>query len=806
MEAVIVLILLVVLVLLITLKSTVTDRLNAMSRELHELRNFLKDNAVKVGTATARLREEAREDKPETLAPTPQERWSPPAAIPLPDSIAAAAIPAPEPAEIPMAATPKPEAPPVVAATQPPKLPPPPVVPPPPPRPGFFERNPDLEKFIGENLVSKIGIAILVIAIAFFVKYAIDTGWIGPVGRVGIGLLCGGILVGIAHRLRASYAAFSSVLIGGGLAVFYFTIALAYKDYHLFSQPAAFIIMVVITAFAVTLSMLYNRQEVAVIALVGGFCVPFIVSDGSGNYGALFTYLLMLNTGLLVIAYRKSWRILNLLAFIFTVLLFGAWLTTLHAVPARTYRNGFIFATLFYLLFLAINIAHNVKQQQKFIASDFGIILANTSLYFGAGIYMIYAMKADHWIGLFSGAMGAFNLLLCFLLYRNKYIDKNVLYLLIGITLTFVSLTIPLQLHGNFITLFWATECVLLYWLFLRSRIPLTHLTAHIIWVLMLISLLMDMDSYIDSAVILTVVFNKGFITMIFAAGASYLLYYLHRKARLRGEVDPLSLPRQLFLIVAIVLLYLAGALELRVQLTARRPATDLNLLFILAYSYAFVLVLHLLSRRQKLDAVNQKVWLALLPLMIVVYLIFSPAQSDILEQVLLTSKPAYFIVHWIGALLAGTIIYRTVQELRSYKGLQEGVATIVTWVMAAVIVIFVSAELHLLMSEIFYDGPGTLRNIHHVFVRAGLPIIWGLCSFAFMWLGMKHRYRPLRIISLTLFSITLAKLFIFDIRNIPVAGKIAAFFCLGILLLVVSFMYQRLKKIIVEDERKDEL
>jgi uncharacterized membrane protein len=71
------------------------------------------------------------------------------------------------------------------------------------------------------------------------------------------------------------------------------------------------------------------------------------------------------------------------------------------------------------------------------------------------------------------------------------------------------------------------------------------------------------------------------------------------------------------------------------------------------------------------------------------------------------------------------------------------------------------------------------------------------------MWLGMKYKFRTLRIVSLTLFFIILGKLFLFDIRNIPVAGKIAAFFCLGILLLVVSFMYQRLKKIIIEDEKK---
>jgi uncharacterized membrane protein len=84
----------------------------------------------------------------------------------------------------------------------------------------------DLEKFIGENLLSKIGITVLVLGISFFVKYAIDQNWIKEGGRVIIGLIAGGILIGIAHRIRNSYRSFSSVLMGGGLTVFYFTIAL----------------------------------------------------------------------------------------------------------------------------------------------------------------------------------------------------------------------------------------------------------------------------------------------------------------------------------------------------------------------------------------------------------------------------------------------------------------------------------------------------------------------------------------------------------------------------------------------------
>ncbi|HTL10270.1 MAG TPA: DUF2339 domain-containing protein, partial [Chitinophagaceae bacterium] len=125
------------------------------------------------------------------------------------------------------------------------------------------------------------------------------------------------------------------------------------------------------------------------------------------------------------------------------------------------------------------------------------------------------------------------------------------------------------------------------------------------------------------------------------------------------------------------------------------------------------------------------------------------------------------------------------------------------TWLLALWAVIFLSAESYLFNNQLFYDESAGWQSAGHLFLKAILPIIWGVCSFVCMWLGMHYKYRTLRIISLILFSITLLKLFVFDIRNIPTGGKIAAFFCLGVLLLVVSFMYQRLKRILIEDERK---
>lgn len=651
----------------------------------------------------------------------------------------------------------------------------------------------DWEKFIGENLISKIGIAILVLAIGFFVKYAIDNDWIGPVGRVGIGLLCGGILIGLAHRLRNQYNAFSSVLIGGGLAVLYFTIALAYHQYHLLSQTTAFALMLVITAFSVALSLLYNREELAIIALVGGFVTPFLVSNGSGDYKVLFTYLLILNTGLLVIAYYKVWRLLNGLAFGFTVILFASWLYELPDNTERAvYFGGAGFATAFYGLFFITAVARTIRERKKFIASDFLILLLNTCLYFGASLYFLSKLGLESYRGLYCAIMGVIHIALSWLLFRRQSVDKNILYLLIGITLSFVSLTAPLQLHGHYITMFWATEAVLLCWLFLKSGLRLIRLASALVLAAMLVSLAWDwVNIYRDGYPGMTVIFNKGCMTGLICAASCFVLFRL--------QADRVTAPIMMF--TATALLFISGALEIGYQFSYRYPHMDIASFYLLLYTWLFVWLFTLVSGRlAKIDMrVTNRV---LLGLGLLVYLFALPGvfglQRDMLEG---RRYLIHFVAHWVGAAVVLFILYRLTGLYRGGNWKVE--PAIFAWTVAIVAVVFLSAEGQLLVNVLFYSPQYPLDELQRVYSKTGLPILWGVCSFVCMWLGMRHKFRPLRTFSLLLFMITLLKLFLFDIRNIPIAGKIAAFFCLGVLLLVVSFMYQRLKKIIIDNEAK---
>ena len=193
------------------------------------------------------------------------------------------------------------------------------------------------------------------------------------------------------------------------MAIFYFTITLAFQEFHLFNQLVALGLLIVITIFSVLLSLLYNKQELAIIALIGGFSSPFLVSNGSANYNGLFVYLLVLNIGLLTIAYFKAWRILNILAYVFSI---GVLTAVVLTMPDKGYLGAFIFLSVFYLLFFAINIINNVRENKKFLAIDFTILLSNTALYFSAGLFLFTEMELNQYLGVFSAGLAAINLVL----------------------------------------------------------------------------------------------------------------------------------------------------------------------------------------------------------------------------------------------------------------------------------------------------------------------------------------------------------------------------------------------------------
>ena len=806
MEAFFVFLLAVILVaLILNVKSTVNGHFNVLQKTIEDLREELR---------------KLQRQQP----PVPP---SPPARSVLEDIVASHSTPVQKPVPIPEKkaepvkepetkqeaekVTPRPpeEVVPVPKVISTPSYEPVPRKPVPafkPERPGFFERNPDLEKFIGENLANKVGIGILVLGIGFFVKYAIDQDWIGPIGRVFIGVLCGGILIGVAHRLRKTFVAFSSVLVGGGIAILYLTIYIAFHDYGIFSQTAAFMLMVVITAFAVMLSLGYDRKELAILSILGGFASPFMVSTGEGNYVVLFTYVLILDGGMLVLAYYKKWNVVNIICYAFTILLFGSWLgARFDGEKTSMIAGAMIFATLFYLVFFAMNMINNLRKRTSFEALEIGMLLSTTFFYYAAGMVILNNPHGEDFKGLFTAGLGIFNFIFAYTLFKSTRVDKNLVYLLIGLVLTFISLAAPVQLEGNYITLFWAAEAVLLLWLSQKSGIRLMKLTSVIVMVLMVISLLMDWGQiYLEGngGQALRIIFNKGYITGLVTL-ASIVLTLILLKSETQERQEDVQLYKTLLTFAGIALLYFSQLLELRYHLAAYGFSYEAQNIIIGVYNMVFIAGLILAQKKLPLPRETKYAPAVLGVFAMLLYLFFYQGQSVIArnEYFLDMTNATGFVFHYVlvAALLVVSVL--SLREIQKMEAFNQSSQNIYSWFFVFFYLFVASAELDNLVVCIGFSTPD---SIHHILTqnhKIGYPILWGVTSFLLIAVGLKTKKKHLRIISLTLFLITLVKLFAVDIRGISEGGKIAAFISLGVLLLVVSFMYQRLKKLLLADE-----
>jgi len=223
----------------------------------------------------------------------------------------------------------------------------------------------DLEKFVGENLINKIGIAILIIGVAIGAKYSIENDLISPTTRIILGYLVGLGLLGFGLKLKMKYENFSAVLVSGAMAILYFMTYAAFSFYDLFSQVFAFLLMVVFTVFTVIAALNYNKQVIAHIGLVGAYAVPFLLSGGEVEVAVLYSYMAIINIGILFIAFKKYWKPLYISSFALTWLIFISWFVSNYKADEH-FGLALVFVFIFFITFYVLFLAYKLIQKEKF--------------------------------------------------------------------------------------------------------------------------------------------------------------------------------------------------------------------------------------------------------------------------------------------------------------------------------------------------------------------------------------------------------------------------------------------------------
>lgn len=676
--------------------------------------------------------------------------------------------------------------PPVIAMDTPPPIPVADTVIPPPPIPKPRKKI-NIEKYIGENLFGKIGILILVAGIGFFVKYAIDQNWINEVMRTALGFVCGIALLLLAGKLKKKYRAFSSLLAGGAFAVFYVTVAVAYHYYFLFSQPVAFSILVLITVGMTVLATIYDHRELAIIALLGGFISPFIVSSGQGNYMVLFTYILILNTGMFALSLVKKWAELPVISFVLTTFIMAIYTISSETdgyLDIEVYvdlpRHLFVFATLFYFIFLLPVLS--ILKSQRTVANNILLILVavNNFVYLGFGLYYIHYMnlsfKAD---GLLSLFIGLVNGAVLFWLYKQKKDYKLLIHTMLSLTVVFVTITVPLQLDGNWIPLLWTSELLVMMWLYVKSRIRLYEYFSMALIILVLITFLAAIfkyDHYGDSGI-------RFLVTHLYtglAFGVVALLISRYREIFDKGVLLHYRHWNQVMIILSAVIIYYVLAYEIGEHTSGDRWIKS-QILFFIGYLSLFAVVL------KKRFPITQNVRFYK------VILFFDTlffACDSYLVPITEYSKRSEVTLSWcIAIAVIMTFVYIGWQYYRNiaqYK-LRSGFTVYFT---------LLATLSWLALENLFLTSLGL-----HEDSSAGLSVALSLAGFIQMALGMRLHFRVLRKLSLITLGIVLAKLILIDLWAMPTVGKIIVFILLGITLLTLSFLYQKLKAVLFEED-----
>ncbi|MHB8109596.1 MAG: DUF2339 domain-containing protein [Syntrophorhabdaceae bacterium] len=534
----------------------------------------------------------------------------------------------------------------------------------------------DPEFKIGQRALLFIGIITMVFGVAFFLKYSFEQGWIGPAGRVALAYLWGIAFLVTGHFMKQKkFPAFGLSLFGGGIAVLYFATYAAFQIYHLVPQTLSFSIMILITVLACATAVVYETQALALLGLIGGFGTPILLATGQDNHMVLFSYMALLNFGILGISFRKRWVILQYAGFAVTWILFTGWFAEHYSSvefgdESSKFWAALIFLNLFYLIYSIIPFAYHFLNREKHDLKGFYILMLNSLIGLAYNYVIIERQYSAQWVSLVTVAYAFLFIFFAYRIYRQGESQRAAFIIMLLNASFFLVLTVPLIFSKHWITIFWALQA------------------------------------------------------MALLVGARKLV-------------------KKEFFVMSFILLFLA---------LIKFTVYDLSVVF-----------------RYDLD----------------------PSFLYIGESF------GYRIVErWLAILILAGSLYQFLRMAARGAGGQvlfgkEGDRP----VFAALFGSFVFIVMTLETSAFFHDYLIQARF-------AAMSIAWTLFAMVIMVLGFKGNRDIMRKVSLALLFVTVFKVFLFDISRISTPYRILSFIVLGLILILISYLYTKAKQKLIESHK----
>jgi hypothetical protein len=664
-----------------------------------------------------------------------------------------------------------------------------------------------MEYAVATQWLLRIGVVILVMGIGFFLKYSIERGLIGPVARVCLSTAAGlGLLISGTQMLGRRYHLFGQGLIGAGLATLYFSVFAAASLHHLGELAGltpqaetltAFGLMALITITAGCIAVRFNTVLAAVLGLLGGYGTPVMLSTGVVNFPGLYSYMLLLGVGILVVCIWKDWPLVNFLSFLCT---YGLVFTSL----ARDYRVEYFwevmpFLTAFFVLFSTMVFVHNIATRVPSTLLDLIGLFVNAGIFFGVSYALIQDNPAlgQRWVAAVTLGLAIFYIAHVYLFLVRRLLDRGLLLSFTGLAAFFLSVTVPLVLSSEWITASWALQALVLLWIAGKLRSEFLRHVAYVLYMVVFVRFgLVDLpDQFLMGAVPADmplrdyawqlvqrlVMFGVPIASI---AGAYFLVRQPGAPAAVAvspandmpGGIDERWVLRAAVAVfLGMLFIYLHFEMDRTVGLLFAPLRLPLLTLLWLAMC-VYLLYEYVVGRSQVV-----LVLLAVFVVAVMFKLFFFDLVAWQIGYPFLYGPDFSFGESALRLLDFGAVIgfFAVAYSLLSCR--VEARTQAASFGTLALVLLFVYTTLEL-NTFLHYRLPGLEAG--------GVSILWSLFALGMIVSGIWKNIRALRLAGLGLFAVVTAKVFLMDLAWSEPFYRIIAFIILGLLLLSGSFVY----------------
>ena len=661
------------------------------------------------------------------------------------------------------------------------------------------------EALIGGKLLNRIGALALIIGIGFFLKYAFDSNWISETTRILIGAAIGIVCLYGGYRTnKRGFQVFAQGMVGAGIAILYLSVYAAFNFYHLMPQWVAFVFMSIVTVVALLNGLFYDSLAEAVLGWAGGFLTPVLLSTGQANEAGLFTYLVLLDAGLIaMVVKRDKWAILEPLAFVGTWLMYTMW-------RDQYYGNGdlgitILFVTAFWVLFLVPDVLRSRRSGPVERFKQIVPIL-NAAFYFFA-LYFLIDENHHPLMGLITLLIGGVYFSIFFVQQRrgNLRKDVKVQYTITAAALTAIATSI--QFTGLDTVMFWSVEAAILVWCSEEWNEGYIQTAALALFGCAIFKLLFGTQGALSYAPIREysiLVNHRSLAFVVLAASLGFGATIVNRTASVGNKRVS-----NIFHVAWCVVLFLLASAEINDFFRFKmldQPELILSRLEyfrIMTYGVVWItlsLPLAWIGLKKQLPAV-------MIPglvcaLLAVVFAVVRGIAYDPIEDYtpFVNVRSITLLLVLTGLLMQAEFMQKSPDAFNWLKDLvgsvQVAMAIVVLVLLTGEMRDFFQKDIVAMTQQVGGSSPevSRLENLQQM----SLSGVWLLYSAVLMAVGIWREHRGMRFVAIILFGITILKIFIYDLSFLETLYRIFSFLTLGVILIAVSFAYQKYKDVIV--------